>query len=407
MEERQGLIMKKNTIVASLLVTGLLFTVLGCNESHAQKKKVMVEKWEQSSTSAQLPAIENMLEQGQIQKAKAAVLKCLKANPDMPDALILMGRIYAIEGHDQQAHEVFEKIVKLDPKSDQAWNYLGSLAVLDKDYQRALECYQHAVDLMPANTDYAVDLSEIYVETNQLEKAHQIINQALSKHPDNLDLMLSKAKLLQQIHLPDKAIEVYEQAQIMHGDIPEILEPAGYAYISQKNWAKAAEKFKLLEKQYPEDDPRHNVTMRSLAKCLFNAQQYASALFWYDKLSVIYRDDLDVWLNMAQASLELNNPSRAAYCANKAIQINPSSSQAYAVLGCAHYMQGSYSPALKAFYKITDDKKLGGFAWFMSGRCYQKQGRNRQANLAFERAEKLDPDNELIASFLDKTVHPL
>jgi cytochrome c-type biogenesis protein CcmH/NrfG len=43
----------------------------------------------------------------------------------------------------------------------------------------------------------------------------------------------------------------------------------------------------------------------------------------------------------------------------------------------------------------------------MSGRCYQQLGRNRQANVAFERAEELDPDNELIASFLKKTVHPL
>jgi cytochrome c-type biogenesis protein CcmH/NrfG len=43
----------------------------------------------------------------------------------------------------------------------------------------------------------------------------------------------------------------------------------------------------------------------------------------------------------------------------------------------------------------------------MSGRCYQQLGRNRQANIAFERAEKLDPDNQLIVSFLKKTVHPL
>jgi cytochrome c-type biogenesis protein CcmH/NrfG len=43
----------------------------------------------------------------------------------------------------------------------------------------------------------------------------------------------------------------------------------------------------------------------------------------------------------------------------------------------------------------------------MTGRCYQQMGRSRQANIAFERAEKLDPDNQLIKSFMKKTVHPL
>ncbi|MHC4834971.1 MAG: tetratricopeptide repeat protein, partial [Planctomycetota bacterium] len=77
------------------------------------------------------------------------------------------------------------------------------------------------------------------------------------------------------------------------------------------------------------------------------------------------------------------------------------------VLGSAHYMQGLYDQSLKAFYKITDDDELAGFAWFMTGRCYQQLGRSRQANIAFERAEKLDPDNQLIKSFMKKTVHPL
>ena len=193
----------------------------------------------------------------------------------------------------------------------------------------------------------------------------------------------------------------------MHGDIPQVLEPLGYAYIAQVNWKRAAEKFEQLLAQYDTEDEHYYLTLRSLASCLFNSEQYASALFWYDKLSVVYRDDAELWMDMAQAALGLNDPKRAAYCANNAIKAHPSWPQAYAVLGSAHYLQGLYDQSLKAFYKITDDDELGGFAWFMSGRCYQQLGQNRQANIAFERAEKLDPDNALIASFLKKTVHPL
>ena len=399
--------MSIHKVVTGVLLAGLLIAAFGCNETYAHKKKAMVEQWEQSTAHAQLPAVKNMIEQGRITEAKETLIECIQTDPEMPEAFVLIGRIHAIEGRNDQAREAFETAIKLDSQSDPAWHFLGALAVLEKDYERALECYQKALDLMPANADYIISISEVYAETDQLDKAQAVIDQGLSTHPQNLELMLSKARFCQQVGQTDEAIRVYEQALVMHGDSPQVLEPAGYAYIAQDNWKRAAEKFELLIKQYPEDNPRYNITMRSLARCLFNSKQYAGALFWYDKLSVVYRDDAELWMDMAQAALGLNDPKRAAYCANNAIKAKPSWPQAYAALGSAHYLQGLYDQSLKAFYKITDDDELGGFAWFMSGRCYQQLGRNRQANVAFERAEKLDPDNELIASFLKKTVHPL
>ncbi|MCD6175344.1 MAG: tetratricopeptide repeat protein [Planctomycetes bacterium] len=399
--------MNTKRIVTGVLLAGLLIAASGCNETHAQKKKAMVDQWEKSTAHAQLPAVENMIEQGQIKKAKQALIKCIQTNPKEPQAFVLIGRIHAMEGRNDQARAAFEKAVKLDSQSDPAWHFLGALAVLEKDYDQATECYQKAIDLMPANVDYIIGLSDVYMEIDQLDKAQQIIDKGLSLQPQNMELMLSKARLYQQTGQMDEAIRIYEQARIMHGDIPQILEPAGYAHIAQGHWKQAAEKFDLLIKQYPEDDPCYNPTMRSLARCLYHSEQYASALFWYDKLSVVYRDDADICLDMAQAALGLSDAKRAAYCANRAIKAKPSWPQAYAVLGSAHYMQGFYEQSLKAFYKITTDDELAGFAWFMSGRCYQQLGRNRQANIAFERAEKLDPENPLIASFLKKTVHPL
>ncbi|MEN8126312.1 MAG: tetratricopeptide repeat protein [Planctomycetota bacterium] len=399
--------MSTQKVIMSIILVGLLAAALGCNETHTQKKKAMVEQWEQSTVDAKLPAIESMIEQGQLKKAKKALIKCIEVNPDQPQALVLIGRIHAIEGRNDQARQALERAIELDPDSDQAWYFLGAMAVLEKDYEYALEHYQKANDLTPANVDYIIAISEIYAETDQAERAQQAIDRGLLIQPQNLELMLSKARLCQQTGRTDEAIRVYEQARIMHGDIPRVLDPAGYAYISQGQWSKAAEKFDLLIKQYTEDDPHYDATMRSLARCLFNANQYAGALLWYDKLSVIYRDDAEVWMNMAQAALALNDPKRAAYCANRAVKINPSWSQAYAVLGSAHYMGERYEQSLMAFSKITGDEELAGFAWFMSGRCHQQLGRTRQANIAFERAEELDPDNELIMSFMKKTIHPL
>jgi len=407
MEERQGLILKTYKVITGVLLAGMLIAAFGCNETHAEKKKAMVEQWQKSSANAQLPAIENMIEQGQIKKAQKALAKCIESDPEMPQAYVLMGRIHAIEGRNDQAREAFERAVELDSGSDQAWHFLGALAMLETDYGQALEYYQKSLELMPANPDYIISISDLYVETDQLDQAQQVIDRGLSMQPQNLDLMLSKARLYQQAGQVDEAVSIYERAHIMHGDLPDILEPCGYAYIAQGRWDRAAEKFSLLIKQYSEDDPRYNVTMRSLAQCLLNSKQYGQALFWYDKLSVIYRDDAQVWLDMAQSALGVNNAKRASYCAINALKIRPAWPKACVVLGSARYMQGLYQQSLQAFRQVTDDDELAGFAWFMSGRCYQQLGQNRQANAAFEKAEKLDPNNPLMSMFLKKTVHPL
>lgn len=394
-------------IVVTLSLVAVLVTLLGCNEAHARKKQEMVQKWDQSTAAAKLPAIESMLEQGQVKKAKKELAKCLQANPELAGAYVLVGRIHFLETRNELARQSFEHAIDLDPELDRAWHFLGSLAVLDKDFSSALDCFGKSLDLMPFKTEYILSLCDVYVETGQFDKAMEIIDQSLDREPQNLDLLLSKAQILQQDQRLDQAIRIYEQAQLMHGDKRQILEPCGYVYISQQQWARAAEKFELLIEQYNETDPHYNVTMRSLAQCLLNSNQYGQALFWYDKLSVIYRDDAQIWLDMAQAALGMNDAKRASYCAVNVLKIRPAWSKAYAVLGSARYMQGLYQQSLQALYKITDDEELAAFAWFMSGRCYQQLGQNRQANTAFEKAEQLDPDNELISAFLTKTIHPL
>lgn len=398
---------KRHLGIVGICLVGLLLSVSGCNESHAQKKKEMIEQWEKSSASAQLPAIENLLEQGQIQKAKNELAKCLQADPEMPGAYILVGRIHFLEGRNELAYEAFEQAVQLNPELDQAWHFMGSLAVLKRDYQQAIEHFQKAIELMPVKSEYIISLSDVYIETEQFEQAREIINKGLDDQPQNLELLLSKAQLCQRLGQMQEAIRFYEQALLMHGDLPEILEPCGYAYVSQKQWADAAEKFSLLLEQCKQNEDRYNATMRTLATCLFNSGQYGRALVWYDKLSVMYRDDAEVWLNMAQAALNTDDSKRASYCAINALKVRPSWTKAYAVLGCARYMQGFYEQSLRAFNKVSDDDELGAFAWFMTGRCYQQLGQNRQANAAYERAEELDPNNKLISAFMKKTIHPL
>ena len=396
--------LKKIAVV--LFISAVVWTLSGCNES-VSKKQEMAAGWEKSTATAKIPLVEDLIERGEIEEAKKTVNKCLKSDPQSAQLYLLTGRIHFIEGRTEQARRSFEKAVELDSELVEGWHQLGSLAAMEKDYDQALQHYSKTLELQPARAEYRASVADVLVELGQVEQAKETLQAGLQHQPRNLELLLALARLYHQLGDIHQAIQTYEQAQLMHGNHPSILEPCGYAYVALKKWDKAAEKFTaLLEKCQPET-VHYNVVLRSLAMCSFNAGNYNLALDCYDKLSVVNREDPEIWVGMAQSALGLDDTKRAIHCADKALQLKPTWSEAYAVLASAQYMQGQYEKSLDTFHVIIHDDELSGFAWFMMGRCYRQMGQTAEAESAFERAEQLDPDSDLVTAFLKETVQSL
>lgn len=370
----------------------LCWLSVGCNE-YALKKQAAEKRWNKSSAEAQIPSITAQIDRGQIKQAKEALIKCLRTNPDLAQAHYLCGRVHAVEGHQEQAQQSFEKAVELDPEIADAWHNLGSLAVLKMNNARALECYKKAHELAPLNGDYCISLSDVYVETQQTELALQLLNDSLVMQPQNLDLELALAGLHRRLGDNEKAVSIYEHAMLLHGKLPQIVEPCGYLYMTTKQWAKAADTFKELAGMYPEGSERHTHTLRSLAMSSFNDERFAQALSYYDKLSVICREDAEIWLNMAQSALGAEDAEKAAVCAEKALKLRPAWPAAFAALGSAQYLKEDYEGAIRSFNNVIDDDQFGSYGWLMSGKCYQKLGQTAQANAAFERLVKMQGKN--------------
>ncbi len=402
-------IMETGKTVGKLMLwaVGMLVCAAGCAPSHQQNKQAMTQRWEQTSAQANIPQAEELISRGQLDKARKILNACLDVSSPQPAVYFLMGQIDMMEGRTEQARQNLQQAVQLDPELDKGWYFLGTLAVLDKDYVKAMEYTQKALDLQPANTDYILTLADICIEGGRIEQAEKILDQGLKLQSGNLDLMLAKARLLQQSGLRTQALLLYEQALLMHGAVAAILEPCAYAYLAEGQWQQAADKFEQLLPLYKQDLDRYNTTMRSLALALFNAGRYGQALVYYDKLSVVYRQDADIWLMMAHSAMGVDDAKRALQCAQQALKYHPSWASAYAVSGCARYFLGEYEQAVQDYAKIINHEELGAFAWFMTGRCYQQLGQPIQANAAYERAETINPNNELIKSFLKRTLKSL
>lgn len=398
---------KLSHVIMCVCAVGTVVLLTGCEESYSNKKQAMETKWQQSAAYAKIPVIEELIEQGELKEAGKMLEKCLREDPQLPGLYLISGRIHFFEGRTEQARLDFQKAVELDPSCADGLHLLGSLALMEKDYERAMEHYQRALELVPANADYRVSLVEILIEQDRIEQAKETLRAGLDYQPRNLDLLLAMAQMLQRSGDIDQAIQLYEQAQLMHGNHPRILEPCGYAYVGDRQWNKAAEKFEQLLSRCEPDTPHYHSVLRALAMCAFNAERYGMALSCYDKLTLEYRDDPQVWIGMAQSSLGLDDTTRAVYCARKSLEFEPGWPKGYAVLGSALYMKGDYRASLDAFERITTDAEFSPFAWFMAGRCYQQLGQTDQADHAFDRAESLDPENELVKLFMKRNLQSL
>lgn len=390
----------------AVLLISMMYLPAGCNQ-YAEKKQALEENWGKSTVAAQIPIISDHIDQGRIKQAKELLLKCMKSDPQSAGVYYLTGRIDVIEGRNDRAMQAFRRAVELDDQLAAAWHGLGSLAVLKKDNAAAVESYLKAQQIEPLNAEYVLSLCNVYIETQQADRAQEILKEGIDRQPRNLELMLALAGLEGQLGHNEQAIQLYEQALLLHGKRAQILEPCGYLYMSLQQWTKAAERFEQLIKLYTEGQDEYTLALRSLAKCSLNAGRYAEALKYYDKLTVFCREDADIWLSLAQSALGADDPGRAAASAEKALKLRTGWSAAYAMLGSGQYLQDQYDKAIASFSRVTDDEELAAYAWFMTGRCYQKLGQTIQANSAFERAEKLDPANELVTVFLKRTMQSL
>jgi tetratricopeptide (TPR) repeat protein len=382
-------------VIIALALSGML---AGC-DTQAQNKQAAVQRWEKSTAYAKLPTVENLIERNQLDEARKTLVKCLQADPGLAVAHFLMGRVYFIENRNADARTSFEQAVALDDTLDAAWYHLGVLAALDGDDERAMDAYQKALTLKPAEAEYAITVAQLYMHTGCIDQAFGVIEERLRTQPRSRDLLICMAELNHVSGRPDQTIAHYEQAILINAKDQQVLESLGGCYIAQKDWVKATRTFERLFNLVTEESRKESV-LETLALCAFNAGRYGQAVNYYDKLSVLRRDDADVWLNMAQAALGADQYERAADNAARALQLKRSWPQAYAVMGAAHYLQGKYDEAVRSFSYARSDDEVGGFAWFMTGRCYARLGQTAKAEAAYKKAGDLAGDGPLMTRFL-------
>ena len=388
--------MKLNAGVAGsvfvLLVSIVILMSAGCNTMDG-KKQAMYDQWQKTSASAKVPLARELFEAGRSQESLKMLEECLQADPDMPEANLLMGKIHLTEGRQKRAESCFAKAVEIAPSLDEGFYWLGVIAQNEEHFDKSLEYHKKALELKPLDIKYILAVSDSYVSSGEMEQALHLLEQKNKSVSKSAELKVAIGDMYQNMGKTVEAVSMYKQALLLKGHDADIITALGYCYISQKNWNMAVKEFEKLIADSQGSDLVSR--MELIASCSMNAGEYGKAMDYYDKLSVAKRGDISVWLKMGEAALGANATSRAIACADRVLAMKSGCVEAVLLKGCGQYLAGDYELAVKTLSQAIGDKKTGGFAWMISGRCYQQMGLSNNAEHAYKNAKQLAPDSML------------
>ncbi len=388
--------MERTQTIFSCLTAAFLVFACGCAQP-VDKKQAMVEKYNKNSIKVKLPVVENLLEQQLVDQARRTTNECLAAEPDDPAVHVMDGKVLCAEGKIDQSRQAFERAVELDANSDMAWYHLGIMEQSQGNHEMALTYFQKADAIKPQEYRYSLSIANSLAILGRNQEAIDLLLGAKQKNTRNAAVLAEMAAIIGRCGDIEGSIDLYKRALSLKPDDAKIMQPLADYYVIQKQWAAAMEIYDSLVQKSPFINEDY---LNKLAMCSFNAGRYDKALGCYDQLSVLRRNDPQIWLKMAQSALGAGAAERAILCADKTLQMNPACTEAVAVIGCADYLNKRYDKAIATFAQLIMDDKLGGFAWFMTGRCYAQLGKTTLAQNAFDRAQQMNPDSCLVAMFV-------
>jgi tetratricopeptide (TPR) repeat protein len=389
--------------IQKVIITGILSILIagacGC-QTPQDKKAAFKKKYNQTAAPVKLTAIQNMLEQGQVESAQVAIDDILKNSPDNAPAHVLSGRVLLEQQQYGKARETFEKAVAIDPNSSDAWSGLGVVAQFSDDHGKALEFYQKAMECNPNHTQAILSVVNTLEILGRRQQAVEILDAKINANPSDVTLLRAAADMANRLGQTEKAISLYRRAATIQPQNIQVLHSLAMIYVSSGDWNNAADTFEKLLPLVGADQQEDY--LYRIADSSLNAGRYHRALECFDKLSVSRRNDSHIWLGMAISALGISDISRAKTSAQKALSYQPDCIEAHIAGGCAEYLNGKYLTALGTFIPLMEHEEFGGFASFMASRCYEKMGRAEQANKAFNQAARLNPDSPLVAMFVNK-----
>jgi tetratricopeptide (TPR) repeat protein len=372
-----------------------------------------------STTSPTLRQAEALLQQGNLDEARAKVQEELARNPSSVEAYNLLGFIYIDKKNYDDAAEAFQHALKIAPNSTKTHNNLGNVYLsqrkadlAEKEFRTALrldasdrdanynlgllllskgapaEAIPHFERVHPANTATRFNLIRAYFEDKRPQEALRLATELSAQNKNDVQVQFTLGLLLASEKQYKPAQLELAQADALQPGTFEILYNLGQAYLRDGQYSEAELALDRALKLKPDSVD----TLYLLAQVDSNQSRPLDALDLLVRAHKIAPENTDVIFLMARVSMSQNYFEDAIPLLESALATAPQRSDLRAALGESYFMAGKVDKAIEEFQKLIQADPSARSYVFL-GISYRHLGRFDEAKQYFQQGLKLDPHN--------------
>lgn len=321
------------------------------------------------------------------EEAAEAYRAVLRINPNNPAVTSSLARVLAVLGDRNAARQVLGAVAAGQAYDAQTWVGLGVAEEKQGRHAEAERAYRKALEINPAMPDAWYALSGVMLRTSRTKEAEDALRHALKHKPDSASAWVNLGGLLSQRGDKMGAKEAFEKATaadpshaaawynlaIVRRELRDL--PGGVAA------AEAAVRI----------DPAKGAVWAYLGEMRLRLGRQEEAL-----KALREAERIDPKNDLALQSLAMyygtgGEPDKALGYAERALEINPASSESWSNKGYTLLKLKRYAEAAKAFETAIRLKPDLANPWINLGECYLRQGQLGKAIAALEKAVTLAP----------------
>jgi tetratricopeptide (TPR) repeat protein len=345
---------------------------------------------------------------------------------------LLLANIQTSVGELGNAEETYSEMIKVVPGTERHLFELAALQIYQQKLDDALETYNLAEEKLGPMEEIALQKQQVYLKQNKLDEAIEEGHKLIKLNPDEesyvmtqAKVMISNERLAEAEDFLKKQTEENPQNETLFVMLSEVYRKEG----------KTSEALETLKVPFESHSVDLNAKIRTLAGYLgmlpdedlnqplidlaltlvdthpdsyqalamtgdlyYNLGELSNARKFYLQTISIDGSNFNVWQNILNLDMELQDYKSVIEHTNTALEVFPNQASLYYYNGTVHLINKEYEEAIKTFNagKIyaARDANLNSLFYGQLGDAYNSIGEHNKSDEAYEQALKAKPDND-------------
>ncbi len=388
---------RSTALALSVLGLSLLSGCAGNGAYTTKFKKEATARMDLVKAGTQWDMANQQYQSGDLHRALETIDTSLALNANVCKSHLLRGRILLELGRLEPAAESLTKAIELDEKNPEPPYFRAVVLERMEKPEAALADYKTAAGLDRSNPQYTVAAAEVLMHLERFDEARELLeppaDSSLPRFTQSAGARqtLGHIALMQSNHID--AVRYFREASVLAPGDKAILEDLARAQVEAGQYADAEANLQRILSTVKADERRDLRLMRS--RCLLETERPVDARIILQELaSGPGASDPDVWVQLGNIALILEDDFRLREAGNKVTALAPRRHEGYLLLGLYQRRIGKLGPAAAMLEKSAQRTADDPTPALVLALVYQQMGKADEARAAAGRALAISPENE-------------